>query len=261
MPPAEAGEDLVRSTLAAVSDRIERKRRNWMVYRRTVGAVTAAAILIIGSMHVYYQQLRPTPYDLRILGQAEWLAGSATSLRVGVFDQRTGKPLEDIAGTLQLRNRQTNDVVQLVSFRTGDNGEQTPRFELPDWDDGDYELLFSAMPAGSEETLLRTVRLKRSWKLMLSTDKPVYQPGQVIHIRSLALRQPDLQPMVGEDVVISVADAKGNRIFKSQSQTSRFGIAHADCRLAPRLNEGDYTVHCEMAGSTSQRTGALPSCA
>ena len=65
---------------------------------------------------------------------------------------------------------------------------------FPDWEDGDYELELVAHTGGQAERLLRSVRLNRSWKLMLSTDKPVYQPGQTIHARSLALRRPDLNP-------------------------------------------------------------------
>ena len=30
--------------------------------------------------------------------------------------------------------------------------------------------------------MVETIKLKRSWRLMLTTDKPVYQPGQTIRL-------------------------------------------------------------------------------
>jgi alpha-2-macroglobulin-like protein len=49
---------------------------------------------------------------------------------------------------------------------------------------------------------------------MVSTDKPVYQPGQTIHVRSLALQRPDLRAAGRQSVEFTVTDPKGNVIFK-----------------------------------------------
>ena len=38
-----------------------------------------------------------------------------------------------------------------------------------------------------EETRSQDVYVGQTYNVLLSTDKPVYQPGQVIHVRALAL--------------------------------------------------------------------------
>ena len=81
------------------------------------------------------------------------------------------------------------ETVRLCSLTTDAAGGASPRFELPDWPAGEYRLSVTARPGGSAESLTQTVELKREWRLMLSTDKPVYQPGQTIRIRSLALQR------------------------------------------------------------------------
>ncbi|MFT5525674.1 MAG: hypothetical protein ACI9HK_003644, partial [Pirellulaceae bacterium] len=234
----------------------------WCICERTVASdfpmtvmvLIAASVLIVAGIHRYYERLSASPYDLRVMGQKDWLAGSVTTLRLAVFDQRTGKPMSDVPVTLALRNRATRETHKLVSFVTTDFGEETPRFQLPEWAEGQYDLLFTASLEGVEETLPRIVQLKRKWKLMLSTDKPIYQPGQTIRMRSMSLRQPDLKPLAGQNSLFEIVDSKGNVIFRKEGTTSKFGISSADCNLAHELNLGTYTVKCRMNDTTASRT-------
>ena len=89
---------------------------------------------------------------------------------------------------------------------------------------------------------------------MASTDKPVYQPGQVIHMRGLALRRPDLKPVAGQVMAFSLTDPRGNVVFRDGKPTSRFGIGSADCPLAGELIEGNYHVDCRVGETTSRAT-------
>ena len=104
------------------------------------------------------------------------------------------------------------------------------------------------------ETIARTITLEHSWRLMTSTDKPVYQPGQVIHMRGLALRKPDLKPVAGQVMSFSLTDPRGNVVFRQGNPTSRFGIGSADCPMADELIEGNYRVDCRVGETTSRTT-------
>src|SRR5207244_1928018 len=110
-----------------------------------------------------------------------------------------------------------------------------------------------AATPGGEEVVKHHVELHRSWKVMLSTDKPVYQPGQVIHVRSLTLRTLDRQPAKHESALFTLVDPKGNLIFKQPGETSKFGIAATDCRLADEITEGTYTLTCKVGDTQSRR--------
>ena len=144
--------------------------------------------------------------------------------------------------------------VQLAHFTTDRFGSGTVRMRMPDWNPGRYKLRVTARPAGHAESIEQTVTLRRSWQLMLTSDKPVYQPGQVIHVRSLAVARPQAKPVAGEDVVYSITDPKGNVIFRKRDVTSRFGIASADCPLADEIVEGPYQLRCELGDTTSTIT-------
>lgn len=246
LPAVEPSEGLLRAT----EFRIARQPRIWPVWRGIWASIAAAALVII-AFHVYYASLRATPYDLRVLGQDKFLAGSEAALRVVVMNRATEEPLAGVPVEIELAKADGGPVVRLATLKTDELGTARPRLQLPDDDGGQYELRVRARPRKSEELVTRTVTLKHSWQLMLTTDKPVYQPGQVIHLRSLALRRPDLKPVAGRDIVYSIADPKGNRIFQQRGVTSRFGIASADCPLADELVHGTYKVICEIGDTTS----------
>ena len=155
---------------------------------------------------------------------------------------------------LQLVDNSRNRTADLGSFTTDAHGSGQPRFTLPDWPDTSCELRIVAQTPGRPETADLGVVLKRSSKVMLSSDKPVYQPGQVIHLRALTLRQPNLHPVAGETATFSVVDPKGNVIFKLLDKTSRYGITAADCPLDSEIAEGAYTVLCKVGDVDSKST-------
>ncbi len=254
VPTFEASEELIQDTVAKVAHFEDTRQRAKRISLRVVLPTMAASFLLLVAATVYWSMLAPTPYDLQIFGQSEIYSGTPASLRIRLTNRQTGQPLEDVPVKVEIRGGDPDQLVQLASFRTNANGTGKPRFRFPEWPDGEYKLAVVASPGWSSERIVRSVMLKRSWKLMLSTDKPVYQPGQTIHVRSLGLRRPDLRPVAGHDVVFTIADPKGNVIFKQKDVTSKYGIASVDCPLAEEINHGPYTVECVVGQISSKVT-------
>jgi hypothetical protein len=250
LPPIEAPEALVRATL----DRIEQYRTTRSRWTRAGLLVAEAAVLLLGTANLYYYNLAPSPYDLRVLGQTDLVAGSEASLRVLLVDPRDAAPRTGVPVQIELVRSEPRAVVHLASFTTDQFGSGTVRMQLPDWAPGRYKLRVSAQPGRQAESIEQTVTLHRSWQLMLTSDKPVYQPGEVIHLRSLALSRPQPKPVAGQEAVFSVTDPKGNIIFRKREVTSRFGISSTDCPLAGEILEGPYQLRCELGDTTSTIT-------
>ncbi|MCA9118214.1 MAG: hypothetical protein KDA79_24245, partial [Planctomycetaceae bacterium] len=243
LPMVEAPESLIQQTLAGISEKTESRRRRIRRYFGTLAALTAAFVFIVGGMQLYYGLSSPPRYDIRLVGQAQLLAGSPAALRLEVFDmqaspQRPGTWTAPAVGQVPLKlilaDPRTNREIELVSAETDNSGSFAPAFEVPDWETGDYELRVltgTGSGANADGRLIRTVRIERASRLMLSTDKPVYQPGQTIHMRALGLRQPDGKPVADEPAELTITDPKGNLIFRHSGTTSRFGLTSADCPL------------------------------
>lgn len=253
LPNVEASESLIRSTLAGVDAKV----RAGGTFRRRclagLGFVSVASLLVLVGFQRHYSTLEPSPFDVRLVGQRELLAGSRATLRVAVNDVRTGSPVAGVPVQLALFRDKGSDRIDLGEFETDSRGYATPTFELPDWDSGSYQLQVVA-ETDEPESIAETISLRRAWQVMLSTDKPIYKPGQRIRIRSLALRRPNLKPLADEPATFEITDPKQNVIFRESTSTSRFGICEADCALANEIIEGPYTVSCTIGDTRSEAT-------
>jgi hypothetical protein len=257
VPPTEASEELVRDTVAGVErhERRRRRGRGYVLGGLAAAFATAAAVLV--SFHLHFANLSPSPIDLKVLGQTQLLAGSLASLRVQVIQRVPNSPdsslrYQGVPVEIALAPKDGSPPVPLATFQTDAAGSGEPRFQVPDWADKDCDLVVTAQGPDGPETVRQAVRVKRSWRVMLSSDKPVYQPGQTIRLRSLALRQPDLHPVAGDDATFTVTDPRGNVIFKRVAKNSAFGIAWADCPLADEIIEGQYVIACTVGDSPSR---------
>lgn len=91
-------------------------------------------------------------------------------------------------------------------------------------------------------------------RVLLTTDKPLYQPGQTMHMRTMALVTPGNKPVQETQAEFVVVDSKGNKLARIKEKTNDFGIASATFKLGSHLNLGPYTVVAEVAGAQAART-------
>jgi hypothetical protein len=254
VPAIEAPEELIQRTVERIDRKVVGRQRFRRHFFRTLTAVTAASVLIIGGYQWHYQGMTASPYDVHLIGQNQLLSGSTASLRLAIFDRIHDSAVTATPMRLVLVDTAGDRSVVLGESKTDGQGTAQTRFDLPDWEPGTYQLKIIAETETGDEVVTRPITLSRSWKLMLTTDKPVYQPGQTIRIRSLGLRKPDSKPVAGQDAVFEVIDPKGNIVYREKSVTSAHGITSTDCALATEIIEGPYTIRCNMGGTEQAMT-------
>ncbi|MCA1619101.1 MAG: type II secretion system protein GspG [Acidobacteria bacterium] len=82
-------------------------------------------------------------------------------------------------------------------------------------------------------------------RVLLNTDKPLYQPGQTAHLRALVF-DPAEHAVAGEEVTFRVEDEAEETVFNETLKTSRFGVASADWRVPEGARLGTYTLKLEL---------------
>jgi A-macroglobulin TED domain/Alpha-2-macroglobulin family/Carboxypeptidase regulatory-like domain/MG2 domain/A-macroglobulin receptor binding domain/Alpha-2-macroglobulin bait region domain/Macroglobulin domain MG3 len=78
-------------------------------------------------------------------------------------------------------------------------------------------------------------------RIFISTDKPLYQPGQTLHARALYF-SPSMQAIAGADMPFKITDPEGTTVYRAMLKTSRFGAASADWVIPENTRLGDYTL-------------------
>jgi hypothetical protein len=192
---------------------------------------------------------------LRILGQSEYLAGSQAAVRVIVSATTSSDTAPSTVPTGSVRIELIAPVQTgapaaqpqpLFSGRLDRRGTLDAEFKLPAGLTGTASLHFVAdTPIGSTE-YTQSIRLDDKASILLTTEKPIYQPGQTIHIRALALDREASQAEAAHALTFEIEDPRGNKVFKKATQTDKFGIASAEFTLADEVNLGAYHLRALM---------------
>ena len=187
---------------------------------------------------------------LRIFSQQSYLSGGPAAIRAVVTDSKN----EPVRGrstlriTLVSKEEKTRD---LFSGTLNGRGTTEAQFRFLAGLTGSYQLHYIAdTPIGSTE-FTQPVRLEDKIGILLTTEKPIYQPGQTIHARALTLNRADHAASGARKLTFEVEDSRGNKVFKKATQTDSFGIASAEFTLAEEVNLGTYHLRALMDDSVA----------
>jgi hypothetical protein len=187
---------------------------------------------------------------VHILGQTQYLAGSQAAIRVIVSDVNNNDVPE--TGSLHIELLVANQKPRpLFSGRLNRRGTLEAQFRFPADLIGKYEMRYVAdTPIGSTE-YTQPIELEDKASILLTTEKPIYQPGQSIHVRALALDRYDYKAKADSKLIFEIEDSRGNKVFKKSTATDKFGIASAEFSLADEVNLGTYHLRALMGDASS----------
>lgn len=188
---------------------------------------------------------------IKILGQNEFIKGTGINYRIIVTNQRTNEPLKNAKVIITLKvDEREKEVFRGMTDRSGTC--QTD-FTLPD-DVDNGTLVFDIASDIGKDKYETSIKLLSGNLTYLVTDKPIYQPGQTIHIRTLTLAKPELSAVASRKVLFEIEDNKGNKVFKKAIDTDKFGTGYVRFLLADEVNFGNYTVRAVMDGEKTEKT-------
>src|SRR6266567_110880 len=197
----------------------------------------------IGGMESISQILR-TPV-IHILSQQCYFAGGRAAVRVVVTDSHDA--VIEGHGSVQIDLLIPDQKSRpLFTGQLNRRGTTEAQFRLPTGVVGSYQLQYVVeTPIGSTE-ITQAVRLADKISILLTTEKPIYQPGQTIHVRALSLDRSNHAAAAGRKLTFEIEDSRGNKVFKKATQTDKFGIASAEFGLADEVNLGTYHLRALM---------------
>ncbi|MBM4356094.1 MAG: hypothetical protein FJ109_20270, partial [Deltaproteobacteria bacterium] len=173
-----------------------------------------------------------------------FLAGIPLQVPAYLMDALTGKPLPQTELELVIESAAGKSKVSARSDALG-----AVLLRLPPQVEGKIRLLATVRTTTGSSKLSAESEVVEESRIFLSTDKPLYQPGQSIHIRALVMDRGSRRPAEKESALVEVMDAKGNKVFKQVGKTNRYGVVSARFDLASQVNLGKYTV-AMTAGDT-----------
>ncbi|HSZ00403.1 MAG TPA: MG2 domain-containing protein [Terriglobales bacterium] len=193
---------------------------------------------------------------IHILGQQSYIAGAQAAVRVIVTDSNSNS--NDNANTIPGRGSVEIQLLDaagkpaedkrrpLFSGRLNHRGTTEAQFRFPAGMVGNYKLRYIANTSIGSTEFTQDVRLEDKVSILLTSEKPLYQPGQTIHVRALALDRADHEAAAKRPLTFELEDSRGNKVFKTATTTDQFGVASAEFGLADEVNLGTYHLRALM---------------
>ena len=175
-------------------------------------------------------------------------------LAVAPKTMRSAQP-ETVSVSIFNGDRPANATVQVALLKDGKplatsasylQGRGDLRLDVPQLGDGDYQLQLLGNGLKAESP----VKVEDGTLVFAESDKPIYKPGQTVHIRVLTL-DPQLKPVTGP-ITVEVMDAKGLKVFKRDATTDDYGMASMDLPLSTEPNLGVWKVTAKAGKRSAQ---------
>ncbi|MCA1815698.1 MAG: carboxypeptidase regulatory-like domain-containing protein, partial [Acidobacteria bacterium] len=173
-------------------------------------------------------------FELRVATSGRVREGQLLHAQVQATHPLTGRPVRGVRLEGEASFDDEHDETQRIKARgeTGADGTAALDFQLPRAipdDDVDLDVTGRLGEVVREES--SSLDLDRRVRVLLSTDKPLYQPGQTVHLRALVVTNAE-RALANAEGTLKVEDPESQTVFDATLKTSRFGVASADWKLA-----------------------------
>ncbi len=234
------------SLLATLNDS-ERKLILWYRLRYTVTADTGTPVLAAGVISVN-QLGTPDLFELHVAAPEYAREGQTIRARVRAAHPLTGQPAPgvNVAGEFTFDGPAGDDVELKAASVTDPEGYAALNFVLPRnvaADEG--ELQITARRGDFAQAAAQDIHFDHHAQILISTDKPLYQPGQTLHVRALVFT-PAKRALAATEAMLTISDPEDKTVFRAPLKTSRFGVASVDWTLPENTRLGDYQLNVKI---------------
>jgi A-macroglobulin TED domain/Alpha-2-macroglobulin family/MG2 domain/Carboxypeptidase regulatory-like domain/Macroglobulin domain MG3/A-macroglobulin receptor binding domain len=196
-------------------------------------------------------EISKQPFQLK-LGLPQY-GVEGTRCRVHVFTSHpaSGRPVRGVTvkGTLTIQEEKGEHVLT-DSGLTDSSGYAALDFELPgNLEDPDAKVSVKAQLGGVVRELSEDLEFQDQTAVLLSTDKPLYQPGQALRVRVLAF-DASRKALAQSSLTVRIKDPEGTQVYRSELATSRFGEANTEWSIPENARLGDYLIEVDQGGSS-----------
>ncbi|PYT01630.1 MAG: hypothetical protein DMF63_01935 [Acidobacteria bacterium] len=204
-------------------------------------------------------ELMRDDFDLRASAFQRVIPGEPFRIRVRSLNPFSEKPVKGVAIkaelTISLDTEAEKDELKLnATARTDGDGFANLDFKVPaDIKlDGAPEILINGQKNGVVRKIEEDFNdSDLEGSVVLTTDKPLYQPGQTFNVRGLFL-DPNNTVVPNAELEFRIEDEDGTVVFRQTLKTSAFGIASISWPIPDSAKLGTYRVMIEADSDLSE---------
>jgi MG2 domain/Macroglobulin domain MG3 len=215
------------------------KKNDLLWYRLGYSITTNGAELAHGILPLFESV---QDFALHVSAPAMVQPGKKFFVRVHTSHPVLGRPVGGVAITAQVRSSADESALVAATGTTDANGYAVLSMLLAsDVQNRDLELAVQAQRGAIKKKAENDLKLGAPTRILVQTDKPLYQPGQMLHIRALIFGD-EHRVLATKKIYIQVEDEDGTVVFRDDRTSSRFGVVATDWTIPDRVRLGEYRI-------------------
>ncbi len=168
-------------------------------------------------------------------------------------DARRTEAIRNFTPTVTLVTAKGESALQPAKGWSAAGDALTGEVELPKVNDGDYTLRTRITSPIGDETLELPLGLYTPARIHLLTDRPLYEAGNTVQFRALAVRANDLSPLEERPGTWRVMDPNGEVLLEEKAPTTAWGVVAGSFPLDRGATSGEWSVSWSSGGQTETR--------
>lgn len=139
-------------------------------------------------------------------------------------------------------------------WKFSEGGSLLGEIALPKVNDGDYTLRARMVSPAGESVLNLPLALYAPARVHVLTDRPLYEPGNTVRFRGVALKATDLSPLEDRPGVWVVRNPEGTILLEEKSPTGPWGVVSGSFPLDKTAPSGEWNVSWRSGGVEQTRS-------
>jgi uncharacterized protein YfaS (alpha-2-macroglobulin family) len=236
----------------------------WYRLRYAIAPVAApeAEATPVAAGIISLSEITPDLFELRVSAASKITGGQLYRVRVRATHPLSSRPVRGVEVAAEVVFDESDEdgksgALRLSGVTDGD-GYVTFDFKLPARIETqeDCEIKVTGRRGDVVQTASEDIEIDRATRILLTSDKPLYQPGQTLHLRALLLNHATRRALAGAEATIQIEDPEGTTVFTAPLVTSRFGVASCDWPIPDNTRLGDYNIKVTADDDSSDEGAA-----
>lgn len=234
--------------IAADSKKFNHRELLWYRLRyRLVEVVRSSKSIRNGIISL--SEITPDMFEIRVATSETARQGGQYRARVQTIHPLTHRPAAGVHVSGEISFDSNDGVKATTSGTTDKEGYAILNFVLPPRiaavSTGAIQVVGTR--AGVVAEAEGEVRLDTLTRTLITSDKVLYQPGQTMHLRAVALNSAK-RALADQNIIIKIADPENTTVFVTTARSSRFGVVSADWQIPDNVRLGEYRVVVNREG-------------
>jgi hypothetical protein len=134
------------------------------------------------------------------------------------------------------------------------NNARLAEIALPKVPDGDYSLRTRVHSPIGDSSYDLPLAIYAPAKIHVITDRPLYEPGNLVQFRAVVLRSKDLAPLDGRPGLWSVIDPSNETVLEEKAKAGDYGVAASSFPLDSGATPGVWRVRYQSGTAQTEVT-------